>query len=184
MSQFEHGFKSHCEKLSESLREELFLNRWDPLEMDDLAAHLAIEVMPITHTGAPDDVLAWAATGDGAACFSALTVLNPAGARVIVLNDSHEQPRRESNLAHELAHALLMHDLAPVFAENGDRTYESIIEQEANYLAGALLVPGPMARGIVKRGTPISEAAASIGVSSEMMKYRLQVTGALRAKRR
>lgn len=63
---------------------------------------------------------------------------------------------------------------------DGSRSYDSMIEREAEFLAGALLVPRPMARGVIVRKAPIALAAARIGISEQMPNYRTQVTGARR----
>ena len=179
MGTFESGFKAHCEKLAVDIRAELGLERYARLEMEVLADHLAIPIIPIGACGAPPEVVTWAA-GAGSACFSALTMPDHTGARVIVLNDCHPPPRRQSDLAHELAHALLMHEPAPVNSGDGTRSYTSMLEREAEHLGGALLVPRPMAVGVVRRGRPLAAAAAEIGVSEQMLQYRIQVTGARR----
>lgn len=47
MAEFERGFRNQCERISVGLREELELKPWEPLDMDLLAEHLDIEVLPI-----------------------------------------------------------------------------------------------------------------------------------------
>lgn len=182
MAEFERGFKADCEKLSVEIREELGAARWDPLDMDEVARHLDVPIITLAATGAADDVVAWACSDEGAVCFSAFTVMDSNGSRVIVLNDSHPPVRRASNIAHELAHALLLHELAPVYGGDGNRSYDSQIEREAEFLAGALLVSRPMARGVVVRGESLEAASSRLGVSEQMLRYRIQVTGANRPR--
>src|SRR2546425_294346 len=53
--------------------------------------------------------------------FSALTVFHGTR-RLIVHNDAHSPARQRSDLAHELAHALLIHPPHPPFCSSGQRT--------------------------------------------------------------
>jgi Zn-dependent peptidase ImmA (M78 family) len=52
------------------------------------------------------------------------------------------------------------------------------VEDEANWLAGALLIPEDATLVIARRGISLSDAAAHFGVSEKMVEYRLNVTGA------
>ena len=82
--------------------------------------------------------------------FSAVTV--PCGcARAIVHNDSHHPYRQRSNICHELAHCFLGHECTPPLTEEGERARDGGIEAEANFLAGALLVPNEAAVHIVRQ---------------------------------
>jgi IrrE N-terminal-like domain len=108
--------------------------------------------------------------------FSAVTV--PCGWRTaIVHNDSHHAYRQRSNICHELAHCFLGHQCTPPLTESGERTRDGGIEAEANFLAGALLIPNEAAIQIVRQGL-VSAAQKIYGVSQPMLDYRLRVTGA------
>lgn len=108
--------------------------------------------------------------------FSAVTV--PCGIRrAIVHNDSHRAYRQRSNICHELAHCFLGHECTPPLTDEGERTRDGDIEAEANFLAGALLVPNEAAIHILRRGLE-SVASATYGVSEQMLDYRLSVSGA------
>jgi hypothetical protein len=82
-------------------------------------------------------------------------------------------------VAHEIAHALLFHTLAsdsdPVRARPWDRT----AEEEAQWLGGALLVSDEAALALARAGTDTVSGAARYGVSTDMLTYRLNVTGAI-----
>ena len=104
--------------------------------------------------------------------------------RLIVNNDGHSPARQASNLAHELAHALLMHQPSPALDERGCRAVDDEIEEEANWLGGVLLVPAPAALRIVRQGLSEQHAAGLYGVSADMLRWRLNMTGARRRGRR
>jgi Zn-dependent peptidase ImmA (M78 family) len=97
---------------------------------------------------------------------------------VIVFNEQHGSARQASDFCHELAHGLLLHTPTPAFSEHGCRSWNTEIEDEANYLGGALLIPGKGARWIAKCGLSTDAAAARFGCSVEMVTWRLNVSGA------
>ncbi len=60
------------------------------------------------------------------------------------------------------------------------RRWDSLQEEEANWLAGALLISEEAALQIARSGEPLDEAAKRCRVSQAMITFRLNVTGALR----
>src|SRR5581483_1512737 len=71
--------------------------------------------------------------------FSAVTVFD-GPRRAIYHNDTHSPGRQASNLAHELAHGLLLHPPTPALNDYGCREWDQEIEDEATWLGGALLI--------------------------------------------
>jgi hypothetical protein len=92
--------------------------------------------------------------------------------------DAHARAPQRSNIAHELAHALLFHapgsDADPLRARPWDRT----AEDEAQWLGGAQLVSDEAAFALAYAGTDQVDAARQYGVSTEMLTFRLNVTRA------
>jgi len=102
-------------------------------------------------------------------------VRNPARrARDLAKSDG----RQASNLTHELSHALLLHPPTPALDDHGCRLWNQNIEDEAQWLAGALLVTEDAALWIARGGASVPTAALRLGVSEQMIRYRLNVTGA------
>lgn len=97
---------------------------------------------------------------------------------MIVYNDAHSPGRQSSDLAHELAHALLHHPPEPAFGSDGERNWDSGLEAEADWLAGALLISDEAAIDIVQRGLSLRDAAQEYSTSVLMVKFRINVTGA------
>jgi hypothetical protein len=135
-----------------------------------LVAHLDIELVPRSRA-ALDPEAAQYFLGLGHREFSALTIFCPE--RVIIFNDQHTSVRTSSNLADELAHALLLHAAAPPLTADGGRNWDSAIEREANELAGHLLVSNAAARRCVALGFTVANAAGQYGVSDQMMGWRM-----------
>lgn len=175
---FRRGFKAYAQKLADEIRSELALGVMDRLEPDILARHLEIPLLPLSaiRDQCPDSVDHFCYVETRA--FSALTVFN-GPARLIVFNDSHAPTRQANSIVHELAHGLLQH--APHAALDdltGCRIWRDEIELEANYLAGALLVPDRAAVSIVRNRTQLDLAASAFGISRQLLEYRINVTGA------
>jgi len=78
---------------------------------------------------------------------------------------------------HELAHAFLGHRATPLLQGDGERHFDQLIEAEAHFLGGALLITNEAAYRIARRSLE-DTAAAVYGVSQQMLQYRLQISGA------
>jgi Zn-dependent peptidase ImmA (M78 family) len=104
--------------------------------------------------------------------------------RVILHNDAHADVRQRSNIAHELGHCFLGHEMTPPLREDGERNRDGSDEAEAEFFGGMLLISNEAADHIVRSGIELS-AARTYGVSEIMLNYRLQTSGAnIRARRR
>lgn len=176
------GFKAEAESTAIELRGELGLRKADPLDPWRLAQHLEIPVQSLSESGATAPFAAKFFAEEGESQFSAVTVFRGT-ARVIVHNDAHSRARQASNIAHELSHAILGHSPTQALDERGCRLWDPTIEEEASWQAGALLVPSPAAWLVVLRNYTLEEAADYYGVSEQMVRFRVNVTGAKRAGR-
>lgn len=173
-----HGFKTEANALAREVRADLGLTPVDPLDPFALAGSLEIPVHPLSDLrDAPREAVRHLMARDPSA-FSAVTIFE-GFRKTIWHNDGHALVRQRSNVAHEIAHALLFHtpgsDPDPVRARPWDRT----AEEEAQWLGGALLVSDEAASALARAGIDTVSAAVQYGVSTEMLTYRLNVTGAL-----
>lgn len=177
MALFVRGFKSYCSRLVHGLRAELELHDSMPIDMDNLARHLCIDTAPLSDmVKASDATINPAHLEEVYDKVSAFTVFEGVG-RTVVFNERHSRPRHRSNLAHEFAHALLQH---PPEGAAGTAAKERLHENEAAWLAGVLLLTDGQAVHIAKRRLSAVLATAQFDISHEMLRYRLQVTGALK----
>lgn len=174
---YRRGFKSEANATANEIRAELGLKALDRLDPWTLAVYLEVPVVPLSAflKDAPFAVRHFTEIDTGA--FSAATVFE-GPRRTIVHNDAHSPGRQASNVTHELGHALLLHDPTPALDDRGCRLWNQNIEDEAQWLAGALLVTEDAALWIARGGTSVAAAAELLGVSSQMVSYRLNVTGA------
>lgn len=132
------GFKTEAHAISREIRAELQLTMLDPLDPWALAEHLAIPVWRLSEYAdvAPEAVALLSNSHQGA--FSAMVAL-VGHRRVVIHNDSHALTRQRADIAHELAHALLMHE--PHIVRTGTPPdFDRAQEDEASWLGGTLLV--------------------------------------------
>lgn len=183
---FRRGFKSEAERISSELRAELDLGPLDQLVPSQLAEHLGIPVFGLTELGRFDvarggfiHVLQNAERDT----FSAITVF-VGERRLIIHNDSHACTRQASNVTHEISHCVLEHPPSPVLSPEGCRHWNSQFEEEADWLAGALLIPREGALTLTKRNWSLERMAARYGVSEQLCRRRINETGvAIQARR-
>lgn len=175
---YRYGFKTEANTIAMQVRGELGLKPMDALDPHQLAASLEIPVWKVSDFTVQHPDVACLLDGHQAA-FSAATVF--AGRRrTIVHNDAHSVGRQNSNLSHELAHGLLQHPPAPALDSRGCRDWNQDIEDEAEWLSGVLLIPEDATLSIVRLGWTKQDAAAHFNVSSQMVQWRLNATGAIR----
>ena len=175
----ERGFKTRCEEMSRSLRAEIGLGAIAPLPPDQLAAYLDVAVWPVTSLGLAESDLNQLIHKDPDA-WSAITV-SASGREAIVVNPGHRGGRYSSDVMHELAHLLLGHRPSTMFfAGNGElalRGYDPSAEEDADWLAAALLLPREALVSARRQRDPVREVCARYGVSRQMLTFRTSVTG-------
>ena len=172
---FARGFKSYCEQLVQQVRSELGLGELDPIDMDALACHLCIPVWSLSQM--------LVAARESRGCVNVSEVYRKVSAftffegsrRRVVYNEEHGHARHRSNLAHEFAHALLQH---PPEDSGLSCEVEEANETEAAWLGGVIMLPAHQARHIAAIGMRRDDAATRFGISPEMLRFRLNVTGA------
>jgi hypothetical protein len=88
----------------------------------------------------------------------------------------HPQP-----LAHELSHLILRHETRTieVIAGRSMFTCNPEQEEEANWLAGCLLLPRPLLVSAARLGLSMTEVARRHGVSEPMARFRMNASGAM-----
>ena len=114
--------------------------------------------------------------------FSACTLRPSPDRMVVVYNPLSPKTRQKSDVAHELAHTLLDHELSQV-RKLGGVTFLScdpVQEEEAAWLSGCLLLPRASLLAEIQKGASAIDIAKKHGVSERMAQYRLDVTGVVR----
>ena len=105
------GFKSEAERIARRVRSELGIGAAEPVAPSILAELMGVEVragdelIPRKRFRELEDLQPGA--------FSACTLRPSADRPVVVFNPLSSTPRQTSDVAHELAHILLNHDMRP-----------------------------------------------------------------------
>jgi Zn-dependent peptidase ImmA (M78 family) len=177
------GFRAEAERIASALRDDLGIGHADPLTLEDAVQARGVRVVSADHL--VDGNRLAELERIQAFSFSACTFeIN--GRSVIVYNPIRSEPRRESDIAHELSHLLLEHDLTEIREVAGVpfRTCRGDQEEEATNLGGTLLLPRPLLLRAVARGMDSDAVAAEYGVTLEMARFRLNTTGVARQVQR
>ncbi|MGE3449040.1 MAG: ImmA/IrrE family metallo-endopeptidase [Microbacteriaceae bacterium] len=170
------GFKAKAERDAAQLRSTLGLGPASNLDVVALAEHLDVRVVDAAELIERERLEELERLQ--AFAFSAAT-FRVAGRSVIVTNPLRTPARRASDIAHELAHVLLEHDLSEVRKLDGItfRTCEPGEEEQATAFGGTLMLPRPLLLAAAKRGLGPDAIAETYGVTPEMARYRYNTTG-------
>lgn len=175
------GFKAEADRIAVGLRHQMRLSERAPIDVDALAAWLGIVVVPLSSFVDDCPEAVEQLVNFDVSAFSA-SLLRIGSTRAILVNDGHSLGRRNSDVAHEIAHALLDHPPQPFDHTNG-RDFNQGVEAEANLLAGHILIPNAAASYIVWSGRE-ADACDEYGVSDQLLQWRLNASGARIRKQR
>lgn len=179
---YRYGFKVEASDVAREIRAELSIGPLEQLNLRVLAAHLEIPIVGLSELVASTPSAAHLISAEPEA-FSAVTVFDGTR-RAIVHNDGHALVRQNSNLAHELSHGLLLHPPTPAMDDKGCRIWNGDIEDEASWLSGCLLVTMEAALAVAGGQWTMATAASQLGISVDMVRYRVNVTGARKIAQR
>lgn len=179
----QRGFKSRCEQTARRYRKRLGVSLDDPLPYRLLAHELGVVIWTPRDVPDLDDETVHQLCVADTGSWSAVTV-NVESRRVVVINDAQSDRRIPNNVVHELAHLMLGHPAARVdISEDGHlwlSTYGNEQEKEADWLAGALLIPRAGLLASWSRHRDLESAAGQFQVSLELVRWRLNATGVAR----
>lgn len=180
MGTLRRGFKTDAERIAEAVRGELGLSPTSPLDCMAVCEKLGIPVVKVS------DLTASGAATASVKCinspqsqFSAMTVAFGTK-RIIVYNPRHPAGRRANSVSHEISHILLEHPMSPALGAGGCRRWNQTLEDEADWQAGALLVPRQAALEWMDAGGSLEDGAIRYGVSLPLFRWRAHQTGVLR----
>lgn len=176
------GFKTNAERIADELRAAINAKPDHPLDLAALATHLdaqivaADELVPLEQLQDIERLQAFA--------FSACT-FDINGHVIVVFNPLRKPDRRASDISHELAHIVLKHELSEVQYLDGVpfRTCRPDQEEEATALAGTILLPRKVLLAAARSGETYEHVARRHGVTTDMARYRWNITGVGRQAR-
>ena len=161
-------------------RKQLGIAPTGALDSRDLAHKLGVTVWStIDVAGMPTDQLG-ILNDESDGSWAALTMrIGPSN--LVVYKPVRSAERRNSVIMHELAHVILGHELAEAYMLEGGSlapgNFRQDQEDEADWLAGALLLPRPALMDIRRRRLTDSVACRKFHVSPEMLNWRMRMTG-------
>ena len=174
------GFKAWCERTASEYRQALGVPLDEALDPWVFAAFLDVLVLtPQDIPGLSDTSLKQLTVSD-CDSWSAVT-MSHSGINLVILNSSQSVTRQANSLVHELAHIILNHkaDNAQVSAEGllFRAQFDKEQEDEADWLAGCILVPGEGLLQACRRRHSPPLLARQFGVSQKLIDWRLRMTG-------
>ena len=170
------GFKAEAERLARQVRSETGLGLYKPLDIRALVQHVGAQLRTADELTSLSKLEELETLQRGA--FSACTF--DLGARkVIVVSPLASEERQRSDASHEASHLLLNHSVKEIEQIGGLSffTCDPDEEQEANWLAGCLLLPRDLLLRALKRGMDAEAIAEANQVSLQMASFRLRTTG-------
>lgn len=173
------GFKAEAEREAARVRKELGLAPHDRLDPRDLARHLGIAVVDASDLVDIEDLEELERLQ--AFAFSAAT-FEIEDRSIVVVSPLRTIGRQNSDIAHELAHVMLSHDLSEIRELDGMpfRTCKPEEEEEATAFGGTLLLPRPLLLSAARRRATVDEISQQYGVTIEMARFRYNSTGVAR----
>ena len=176
----QRGFKSEAERIARQVQADLGMRPDQSVSPRALAELLGVDIR------AGDELIPRKRFDElekmQPGAFSACTFKPSPDRLVVVYNPLSWKTRQTSDLAHELSHILLGHELSRI-ERLGEITFlscDAAQEQEAAWLSGCLLLPRAFLLVSTRKGLNASSIARLCGVSQELAQYRLNVTGVVR----
>lgn len=177
MAKLRRGFVKESEEYAAEFRQELGLAEHVPICPYALAGHLDIPIAPISIHPTITECVKRHLAGSGKSSFSAVTLAD--GTYREILHNDYQHPNRcTSSIMHEIAHIVLGHPPKPPFLGDSCRSFDPIMEKEANELGFTILVPKPAALFAIESFYDRSTAASHYGVSVTLLNYRIRKTNA------
>ena len=171
------GFKAEAERRARDIWTGMDLQPGDRMDAVALAEYLGCLVRAADALVPREKLEELAAIQDDA--FFACTFRLPDRGHAIVFNPLMDETRRNSDLAHEVAHIVLEHRLSRLEHLDGVAflSCDQQQEEEAAWLSGCLLLPRfALVHDLTRRRRPGNIAERRI-LSRQMVDYRIRVTG-------
>jgi Zn-dependent peptidase ImmA (M78 family) len=152
----------------------------DPLTASEVAAHHSVDVWHPRDVSEVPPADLQHLLGAGSEEWSGFT-LRVGNRHLVLINSSQSPSRQNSVLMHELAHIILGHELASGMLTKAGHfvpsTYNQDQEDEAAWLGGTLLLPRPALLWMRRCLLSDDQAATHFGVSVDLLRWRIRMTG-------
>jgi len=177
---FRRGFKSQCERRSVEFRRELGLKNTEALSSTALANKLQVTVRSTNDVHGIDTNTLSVLNDETDDSWSAFT-LRVKTSNLVVYKPVSSVARVNSVIMHELSHIILGHQLAQACVyQDGSLApgnFDQDQEDEADWLAGTLLLPRAALLSIRRNRLTDVAACKKYQVSQSMLNWRVRMTG-------
>jgi Zn-dependent peptidase ImmA (M78 family) len=173
------GFKTWCERTSLNYKKELEIGKHDPMKAVALAEHLHIKLLIPQNIPGLSDVDLRILLNEESNAWSAVTLCK-GKKHIVIYNPSRSDGRQSNDIMHELSHIIIGHKAQMMHSfETGIflRHYDKSQEEEADWLAGTLLLNRDALIHIAFSSMEPFIAAKKYGVSEKLLSMRLNITG-------
>jgi len=174
-----YGFKAQAERISATARQALGVSAIGPLDAKRYAEHVGVHILTIEEMGLSAEARRQLLEIDPTS-WSGMAI-RESGLIGVLVNPTHSHERQESTMMHELSHIVLKHVPVRVDVSSAGillvSEYSEDDEDEANWLAGALLLPRDALNRHREKGWPATKIIAHFGVSQDMYNWRVRMTG-------
>lgn len=178
--QMRRGFKAHAERLSLDTRNRLGIHNESAIDPVALVQSKGCLVWMPKDVPEFDFSHLTQLTISDPDSWDAVTI-KEGDCTVIVVNNTRPAARQANTIMHEWAHLELKHKPSRVDEfENGLlllSDYPKELEDEADWLSGAMLAPRDGLVNLRKRGLDDDQIAEAFGISSQLATWRLRMTG-------
>jgi len=165
--------------MSVAARQALGLTALAPLDPKQYAAHVGVEILTIEEMGLSDESRRQLLEVDPTS-WSGMAI-RESGLIGVLVNPTHSPERQASTMMHESSHIVLKHVPVRVDVSSAGillvSEYSEDDEDEANWLAGALLLPRDALKHYRDKGWPAANIISHFGVSQDMYNWRIRMTG-------
>jgi hypothetical protein len=107
----------------------------------------------------------------------------PDGKYLCILNPTHPPRRRKITLMEEIAHRHMKHQPSKLVVDSSDlraRDFNKACETEAFGIGAAALLPWRQMFDLLNSGSSVFEMSEQFDVSTQLVEYRIKITGASR----
>jgi Zn-dependent peptidase ImmA (M78 family) len=183
------GFKAEAERLAAHYRKELGINEHAPLAARQLAEHMDILLLTPADIPGIDDEILRTLLVKGKDFWSA-AIYRKEDREFIIYNPTHSLPRQESDLMHELAHAICKHELSDLESAIMGciiplRKYDEDVELEAEWLGACLQLPKKaLLHHHIYKKVDVQGISSLFTASEKMVRYRIGISGVQAIKNR
>lgn len=161
------------------LRNWLKLNKYDPMNPENLAKKMGVDLYtPKDVSALPNEILQ-NLLEEANKNWSAGTMISHNGKPFIIYNPNHSEERKRATLMEELAHLYLNHKPSEFIHFNGIafRTHKQTVETQAYWVGSASLIPRHVLEVSVEKNISREYVAEKFLVSIDLVKFRENVTG-------